>query len=56
VGRGRARREAKRGAEGLREEVSRRRVSVRWNAREGSNRCESLGGARRCVNLSSKTF
>jgi hypothetical protein len=30
VGRGRSRREAKMGAEGLREEVRRRRASVRW--------------------------
>jgi hypothetical protein len=30
VGRGRVRREAKREAEGLREEVRRRRASVRW--------------------------
>ena len=56
VGSGRHRRGAKRAAVGLLAEVSSRRASVRWKARDGSNWCESLGGARRCVNLSSKTF
>jgi hypothetical protein len=47
VGKGRSRREVKRDAEGLREEVRRSKVSVRWKARDGSSMCESLGGARR---------